>query len=105
MNKVLDWAKAHPKISMWTVLGIGMVAIIGYEARDVGLLLAQWAALIIATILVAGLCVWIIGWEDDEDEDLAPTSTAAAATTAQPQKPEPAADDGNGQSKNKKKKK
>jgi hypothetical protein len=68
MNKVIDWAKAHPKLSMWTVLGAGMVAIIAYEARDVGLLVGQWIALIVATILVAGLCVWIIGWEDEADE-------------------------------------
>lgn len=69
MSKVLDWAKAHPKLSAWIVLGAGMVAIISYEARDVGLLVGQWIALIVATILVAGLCVWIIGWEDDDEEE------------------------------------
>lgn len=69
MNKVTDWAKAHPKLTMWVVLGLGMVAIIGYEARDVGLLAGQWVALVVATMLVAGLCVWIIGWEDDEDDE------------------------------------
>jgi hypothetical protein len=80
MNKVLDWAKTHPKLSMWAVLGIGMVAIIAYEARDVGLLAGQWAALIVATVLVAGLCVWIIGWEDD-DEDETPAESTKAQTT------------------------
>jgi hypothetical protein len=105
MNKILDWAKAHPKISMWTVLGIGMVAIIAYEARDVGLLLGQWIALIVATILVAGLCVWIIGWEDDEDEDVE-AAKPVVAETAQTQKPaEATAANGNGKAKNKKKKK
>lgn len=69
MSKVLDWAKAHPKLSAWIVLGAGMAAIIAYEARDVGLLVGQWIALIVATVLVAGLCVWIIGWEDDEEEE------------------------------------
>ncbi len=68
MNKVIDWAKAHPKLSMWIVLGLGMAMIIAYEARSVGLLPGQWIALITATVLVAGLCVWIIGWEDDEAE-------------------------------------
>lgn len=69
MNKLIEWVKAHPKLSAWIVLAIGMVAIITYEARDVGLLAGQWAALITATVLVAGLCVWIIGWEDDEEEE------------------------------------
>ncbi|MEK7276696.1 MAG: hypothetical protein AAB427_05050 [Chloroflexota bacterium] len=69
MNKLIEWIKSHPKLSAWTVLAAGMVAIITYEARDVGLLAGQWAALIVATVLVAGLCVWIIGWEDDEEEE------------------------------------
>ncbi len=70
MSKVITWAKAHPQLSAWFVLGLGMVAIIAYEARDVGLLPGQWIALIVATLLVAGLCVWIIGWEDDDKEPL-----------------------------------
>ncbi len=72
MNNITEWVKAHPKFSAWTVLAAGMVAIISYEARDVGLLAGQWAALIVATVLVAGLCVWIIGWEDDEEEEEKP---------------------------------
>ncbi len=71
MDQIITWAKAHPKLSAWLVLAIGMVAIISYEARDVGLLPTQWVALIVATTLVAGLCVWIIGWEDDEDDQKA----------------------------------
>jgi hypothetical protein len=72
MKTIIEWAKAHPRLSMWIVLGAGMVAIIAYEARSVGLLPGQWAALIGATVLVAGLCVWIIGWEDDDSDAAAP---------------------------------
>ncbi|HAJ06151.1 MAG TPA: hypothetical protein DCL76_06310 [Chloroflexi bacterium] len=68
MSNVMNLARNHPRIAAWLVLGIGMVAIISYEARDVGLLWGQWVALIVATVSVAGLCVWIISWEDDEDE-------------------------------------
>jgi hypothetical protein len=71
MNQIVTWAKAHPKLSAWLALAIGMVAIISYEARDVGLLAGQWVALIVATTLVAGLCVWIIGWDDDEEDQKA----------------------------------
>jgi hypothetical protein len=46
-----------------------MVIILLWAARDVGLLVGQWLALIVVTILLAGLCVWIIGWEADEDEE------------------------------------
>ena len=59
----------HPRLAAWAVLAVGMVVILIWSARDVGLLPGQWAALIIATIGLAGLCVWIIGWEDDWEDD------------------------------------
>jgi hypothetical protein len=46
-----------------------MVVILFWSAKDVGLLPEQMLALSIATVLVAGLCVWIIGWEDEEPEE------------------------------------
>ena len=56
-------------MTAWVVLATGMVVILLWSAQDVGLLAGQMAALVVATILVAGLCVWIIGWEDDEIEE------------------------------------
>lgn len=85
MNQVMTWIKAHPRLTAWIVLAVGMNAMVIYEARSVGLLLGQWVALVVATTLVAGLCVWIIGWEDDEEDE-----PAAAKGDAQP-KPEAAA--------------
>jgi hypothetical protein len=67
--KFKDWASRHPQLIMWAVLAVGMVIILIWSARDVGLLPGQWAALIVATILLAGLCVWIIGWDSGEEED------------------------------------
>ena len=79
MNQVIEWGKTHPRLTAWIVLGLGMDGMVAYEARDVGLQVGQWIALIIATTLVAGLCVWIIGWEDDEDE--APARAEKVAET------------------------
>jgi hypothetical protein len=62
------WIGRHPRLTAWAVLAVGMVAILIWAARSVGLLPGQWAALIVATILLAGLCVWIIGWEGDEED-------------------------------------
>jgi hypothetical protein len=64
-----DFVGRHPQLTAWAVLAVGMVTILIWAAKDVGLLLGQWAALIGATILLAGLCVWIIGWNGDEDKD------------------------------------
>lgn len=67
MEKIKQFITEHPQWASWIVLSIGMVAILIWSARDVGLLTGQWAALIAATIATAGLAVWIIGWEDEED--------------------------------------
>lgn len=69
MSGLVTFVKRHPRLTSWFVLAIGMVAILIWSARDVGLLPGQWAALIVATIGLAGLCVWIIGWEDQEEPD------------------------------------
>ena len=79
MEKIKAFINEHPQIVSWIVLSIGMVAILVWSARDVGLAPGQWAALIIATIAVAGLSVWIIGWEDELDE----TETAHEQPTAE----------------------
>lgn len=64
--RLRDWIGRHPQLTAWAVLAVGMVIILIVTARDVGFLARQWAALIVATILLAGLCVWIIGWTDRE---------------------------------------
>jgi hypothetical protein len=40
-----------------------MVVILYFSARHVGFEPMQWAALVGATIALAGLCAWIINWE------------------------------------------
>ena len=64
---VVGWIEAHPRLAAWFVLALGMVVLLVLEARDVGLLPGQWAALIVSTVLVAGACIWIISWEDEEE--------------------------------------
>jgi MFS superfamily sulfate permease-like transporter len=68
MSAVKQFMNQHPRLAAWLVLAVGMVVILVWSARDVGLLPGQWVALIVATILLAGLCVWIIGWEDEDEE-------------------------------------
>ena len=68
INSIKNWIKSHPNLTAWFVLAIGMVAILVWEARDVGLEGMQWFWLILVTVLVAGACIWIISWGDDEEE-------------------------------------
>ena len=60
---VLGLADRHPLILAWIVLSIGMVAILLYTSRDVGLQPSQTFAMVVATIALAGACVWIISWD------------------------------------------
>lgn len=76
----IRWMMVHPRLAAWLILSFGMAALLVIEARDVGLLPTQWVALIVATVLVAGACVWIISWED-RDEDTAETTEAEAPRT------------------------
>lgn len=74
MTQLRNLWNRHPNLVSWFGLAVGMVAIVAVAARNVGFQAGQWAALIAATIALAGLCVWIISWEDgDEAVDQAPT--------------------------------
>jgi len=79
---LVKWMSRHPRLAAWIILSVGMVVLLVIEARDVGLLATQWAALIIATVLVAGACVWIISWEDQDEES--ESEPEAAETPAPP---------------------
>ncbi|MHB0875694.1 MAG: hypothetical protein ACYC5O_06595 [Anaerolineae bacterium] len=57
------FARRHPQLTAWVALAIVMVALVLWSARDVDLLLTQRLSIVLATVGLAGLCVWIIGWD------------------------------------------
>ena len=69
MTRIRKIWQAHPNLVSWLALAVGMVIIVVIAARNVGFTAGQWTALIGATIALAGLCVWIISWEDGDDAD------------------------------------
>jgi hypothetical protein len=85
LSRLKSWADRRPRLAAWIALAIGMVIVLIVAARDVGLLWNQWLFLILATIGLAGLCVWIISWESGDDEEAEP----AASTPAQAPAPDP----------------
>lgn len=81
MQALKQWVLNHTNLAAWIVLAVGMNAILIFEARDVGLLPMQWFWLILITTLVAGACIWIVRWGDDDDDapeaaDARPDDTA-----------------------------
>ena len=88
MEAVKNFASNHPQITSWIVLAIGMVIILVWSARDVGFTGSQWAALVITTILLAGACVWIIGWEDDDKDEVEEQQPVAEANETEAEESE-----------------
>jgi hypothetical protein len=68
MDVMKSWISKHPNLTAWLALALGMVLILIWEARKVGLEPMQWFWLIVITVLVAGACIWIINWGDDEED-------------------------------------
>jgi K+ transporter len=69
IGPVVNLVEAWPRVTAWIVLSVGCIILLVYEARDVGLTTGNWIALIVATIAVAGLCIWIVSWEDEEEAE------------------------------------
>ncbi len=67
MESVKNWIARHQSLAAWFVLALGMIIILLFEARDVGLQGMQWFWLVLITVLVAGACIWIISWGDDDE--------------------------------------
>jgi hypothetical protein len=89
LGPVVGWVELHPRLSAWLVLALGMNILLVIEARDVGLLPGQWVALIVTTTLVAGACIWIISWEDEEEVEAdAPEEEAEAAASEEEEEKE-----------------
>src|SRR5437016_4883043 len=76
LGALIKFADARPRLAAWLVLSLGIVILLMIEARDVGLLIGQWIALIVASVLVAGLCIWIVTWEDSDETDSAATDAS-----------------------------
>lgn len=55
--------EARPRLWSWILLAVGMVVLLLIASKDVPLEWSQRGALVVATILLAGLCVWIIDLE------------------------------------------
>ena len=67
MGSIKRWVNQHSSLAAWIVLALGMVTMLIFEARDVGLEGSQWFWLIVITVLVAGACIWIVSWGDDDE--------------------------------------
>ncbi len=63
MAALVDTCRRHPYLVAWFALAVVMVVILFVAAKDVGLQASHMAALTVATVLLAGGCVWIISWE------------------------------------------
>lgn len=66
MKRIKKFVDNHFQWVAWSGLALGMVLILLWAAKDVALSTGQMLTLVAITVLFAGLCVWIIGWETQE---------------------------------------
>ncbi len=67
MREVLErlrrfWDR-YPRLSSWVVLAAGMLAVFFWATRDLAVAPAQRLVMAASTVVLAGICVWIIYWE------------------------------------------
>ena len=58
--------EARPLLTGWAVLATGMLLMLTLFSLDAGLTIRQFAAVSVATLLLAWLCAWVITLEDAE---------------------------------------
>ncbi|NLG50358.1 MAG: hypothetical protein GX552_09650 [Chloroflexi bacterium] len=63
MKRSAPWPQRHPRLTMWTVLAVGMIAILLVAAHGKGFSVGQFGWLVASCVALAGACSWIIGWE------------------------------------------
>ncbi len=69
MKTLQRFWQAHPDLTSFLALAIGMLVILYFSARHVGFSAGQWLTLGVATVALAALSIWIISWEDEPAED------------------------------------
>ncbi len=63
MNNVRVFFNEHPQASAFLGLALAMVVVVMLASMNAGLEGGQRLTLAASTVLLAGLCVWIINWE------------------------------------------
>ena len=63
MDNVRSFLNQHPQVAAFAGLAFAMVVVVMLASKDVGLDAGQRVTLGGSTVLLAGLCVWIINWE------------------------------------------
>jgi len=69
MQTLKRFWRERPNLSSFLLLAVGMLIILYVSARHVGFSASQWAALALATLGLAALSIWIIGWETDDPQE------------------------------------
>lgn len=60
---VRTFLAGHPYLAPFVILALAMQVVLYSVTRDVALAPTQYAFIALATVALAGLCVWIVTWE------------------------------------------
>jgi len=60
MRTIAGFLRAHPTLAAWLALSAGMIVVLLLSIRGVGLTPPQTAWAVLATVGLAGACVWLV---------------------------------------------
>ena len=69
MGTLRSWMRGRPRLASWTVLSLGFAVMTLLAARGNGLTALQLLGLVLSCMVLAGACVWIIGWDSGEPQE------------------------------------
>jgi len=62
-HRIAEIVRKHTHLSAAAALALAMVGVLLWAARGAGLEASHLATLIVSTVALAGLSVWIAGWD------------------------------------------
>ena len=62
-TRYAGWMQTRPLWTTWILLSLGMVIALWAAACDRGIATVHMLAMSVACVVLAGLCVRIVGWE------------------------------------------
>jgi hypothetical protein len=62
-STVKSFPASHPYLAAFALLAIAMQGVLYWATRSLSLAPTQYGAIAVATVALAGLCVWIVTWE------------------------------------------
>jgi hypothetical protein len=63
-SRLVGWCRCHPRLGAWLAFSAGMMGVLFWAVRGQAFALGQVSGMAACCVALAGVCVWIIYWEE-----------------------------------------